>query len=107
VKKEIIIDPRAEKEIKDFPREVKVEIHRLVRILRDGGVLTEPEGRKLIGHNNLFEIRVRYKGQWRVVYAYYLEKFIILLTAFQKKTQKTPTQIIKKAFNRLKLYSSK
>lgn len=105
MKKEIIVDLRAKKEIQQFPIPVQLEILNLISVLEQGGMLDEPDGKKLSGRSNLFEMRIRYKGQWRVVYSYYSENQILLLAAFQKKTQKTPLQIIKKAIRRLHLYS--
>ena len=49
------------------------------------------------------EIRIHIRGQWRVVYTANFDKTVYVLAAFQKKTQKTPLQEIKKAKQLLKI----
>jgi phage-related protein len=103
-KKTIIIDKRADKEIKKFSRTVQLKLVAAFELLEEKGSLKEPLAKKLAGASNLFEIRIRYQGQWRSVFAYLEKDQIIILSAFQKKTQKTPTSEIKKAQQRLKDY---
>jgi phage-related protein len=100
--KTIIIDRRAEKEIRKFPKKVQLDVEVLVDILERYGKLEEPDGKKL--NNDLYEIRIRYKGQWRIIYAYAIYNYIIILSAFHKKSQKTPVQEIMKAKKRLEEY---
>ena len=102
VKKQVIIDKRADKEIKKFPKIVQTKFTALFIILERDGSLKEPLGKRI--NNDLFEIRVKYKGQWRVLYAYLGKNEIVILSGFHKKTQKTPTQQIDKAIQRLKQY---
>ena len=99
-KKNIRFDRRALKEIGQFPELVQAEITEKLEILSRDGFLIEPYGKKI--HNNLFEIRMKYQGQWRVLYAYLSGKFIIVLSGFHKKTQRTPKQELEKAEQRLK-----
>ncbi len=54
--------------------------------------------------DNLFEIRVTDKGQWRATYGYIFENRIIILSAFQKKTQKIPKKEILIAIKRFKQF---
>jgi phage-related protein len=100
LKKEIILHPQAEKEISEFHEHVQERIYLMIKALEENGALEISDAKKLSGHKNLFEIRIRYLGQYRVLYTYYLNKFILILTAFQKKTQRTPSKIIKTAINR-------
>jgi phage-related protein len=100
--KHIKIDTRAAKEISDFSENVQIKITASLEILARDGFLKEPYTKRI--NNNLFEIRVKYKGQWRALYAYLKKEFIIILSAFHKKTQKTPTREIKKAEKRLQEY---
>lgn len=102
VKKSIHIDPKAAKEMKKFPAEVQAEIAGNLAILARDGVLEEPFAKKI--DTTLFEIRVRNQGQWRVIYAYWTRNRIIVLTGFQKKTQKTPKRELDKAKQRWKGY---
>ena len=102
MKKVIEIDERAAKEINSFNEEVQIKIAASLEILARDGFLKEPYAKRI--NENLFEIRVKHKGQWRALYAYLGEESIIVLSAFQKKTQKTLTKEIKKADKRLQQY---
>lgn len=102
MKKRVLIDKRAKKEIKKFPKNVQKEIQLRIELLEERGKLSEPYAKKIKG--KLFEIRIRYRGQWRVLYYYYIDDLILTLSAFKKTQQKTPLQEIKKAKSRLKEY---
>ena len=101
-RKVVRIDKRAEKEIEKFPNQARAKIHAALIILSRDGKLEEPFGKKI--NSRLFEIRIKHLGQWRVIYTYVIENYIIVLSAFQKKTQKTPQQEVEKANKRLKEY---
>ncbi|SRR6266404_4661776 len=104
VKKVVLLDKHAEKEIKRFTRQVQLKFQALFEILEQDGKLEEPFGKKLSGNENLFEIRVKHQGQWRAIYAYIHIQSIIILSAFGKKTQKTPKEELEKAKKRLAEY---
>ncbi len=70
-------DKKAEKEIKKFPILVQAKIEARAQILSRDGKLEEPFGKRLT--EDLFEMRIRFQGQWRVIYAYLLENYIIIL----------------------------
>jgi len=101
MKKIIIVDRRSVKEINNFPREVQLKFKAIFIILENEGKLEEPDAKKLIGNIGLFEIRIKHRGQWRAIYAYLQDDNIIILSAFAKKTQKTPTCELDKAKERL------
>ncbi|HEX7018291.1 MAG TPA: type II toxin-antitoxin system RelE/ParE family toxin [Patescibacteria group bacterium] len=101
-KKKIILHTRAEKEIGNFHKVAQKKIKSLIESLAKNGVLVEPYGKKI--DRQLYEIRVKYKGEWRVLYAYVEKTSIVILSAFHKKTQKTPLKEIVKAKQRLKEY---
>lgn len=101
MKKIVLLHRRAEKELLKFPRMVGLKFKALFEILEDKGRLEQPYAKKLTGKDELFELRVSYQGQWRVVYAYVVKDAIVILSAFAKKTQKTPQQEITKAKKRL------
>lgn len=101
MKKTIFIDRRAEKELKRFTRQIQLKFQAFFEILEHDGKLEEPFGKKLSGKEHLFEVRVKHQGQWRAIYAYKNEKIIIVLSAFAKKTQKTPIKELEKARKRL------
>ena len=102
VKKEIVIDIRAVEEINGFNEEVQIKIVANLEILARDGLLKEPFAKRI--NKNLFEIRVKHTGQYRAIYAYVYKTKVIVLSAFQKKTQKTPKKEIKKAEKRLQEY---
>jgi len=102
MKKQVQIDKRAQKEIDTFPSLAKAHVYTALKILARDGQLTEPEAKKLT--TDLFEIRIRTQGQWRVLYAYLIDNLIMILSAFQKKTSKTPQKELLKAKSRLKTY---
>lgn len=104
MKKKVLVDKNAAKELKKIDRKVRAKIDARVKILERDGGLEEPYGKKL--EDNLYEIRVKVGVQWRVLYAYLQEEFIILLSAFNKKTQKTPKNELEKAKQRLERYPS-
>lgn len=105
VKKKILLDERAAHEIGNFSEEVQIKITASLEILARDGFLKEPFAKKI--DTELFEIRVKYKGQWRALYAYLHKHIIVILSAFHKKTQKTPLQEIKKAKKRLQQHVQK
>lgn len=104
VRKTVLIDKRADKEIKKFPRTVQLKFQALFEILEKEGKLEEPFAKKLSGSTHLFEIRVKYQGQWRALYVYLSDNLIVILSAFSKKTQKTPLTELEKAKERRKNY---
>ena len=104
MEKTVLIDKRAEKELKNFSRPIQLKFKTLFAILEKKGKLEEPFGKKLSGRENLFEIRVKQDGQWRSIYAYMDKNIIIILSAFGKKTQKTPIAELEKAKRRLADY---
>jgi len=106
MKKKVIVDRKANKEIGKFPRAVRNKFRALFKELRIEGKLKRPFAKKMTGQLNLFEMRVNFNGQWRAFYAYFMKEFVIILSAFRKKTQKTPNSEINKAIKRLQKYRS-
>jgi len=104
VKKVVEIDKQAKGELSKFPTEVYAKFIFLFEVLEEEGRLELPYAKKLQGYGKLFEIRVKHRGQWRAVYAYLSGDMVIVLSAFGKKTQKTPIKEIDKAKSRLKFY---
>jgi phage-related protein len=102
VKKIVRFDKRAVKELQKFPATIQAKAKAIVEVLVRDGNLIEPYGKKI--DHDLFEIRVKHRGQWRLLYAYLINDYIIVLSAFHKKTQKTPLEELHKAQTRLKEY---
>ena len=85
----------------------EIESHELDMILlklETDGRLERPFGEKVDGRDNLFEIRIRKGGNARCFYCYDDGECVWLLNGFEKKTQKTPPQEIKKAIKIMKEY---
>ncbi len=97
-RKEVYIESSAEKELALFEKSVRKEFVSLILELRKYGTLKYPEGRKIVGYD-LYEMRVKDDGIYRCMYSY-LGQDIVILTAFRKKTQKTPLREIEKALKR-------
>ena len=102
MRKTVKIIKQADKEIKKFSQDVQTKARAVFDVLERDGKLIEPYGKKL--NHDLFEIRIKHKGQWRVLYSYFDKNIIIVLSAFHKKTQQTPIKEINKAKKRLKGY---
>jgi phage-related protein len=50
--------------------------------------------------DGLYELKIKYNGNiYRVFFIFDEENIVVLFNGFQKKTQKTPTNEIDKAFN--------
>ena len=104
MKKTVLVDRRAGKELMKFSRTVQLKFRALFEILEQKGTLEEPFAKKLTGSKNLFEIRIKDRGQWRALYGYIGSNLIVILSAFYKKTKKTPLSELKKAKKRRKSY---
>lgn len=102
--KQVFLHPLALKELNALPRRVQLKFKALFKILAEKGKLDSPYAKKLVGQPGLFEIRVKHNGQWRVIYVYLNSDSVLVLSAFGKKTKKTPPTQLAKAKNRLQLY---
>ncbi len=102
MKKTVFFDKNAEKELEKLDHSVRAKITILIDLLERDGVLIEPYGKKV--EWNLFEMRVRVSGQWRLIYAYVPMEHIVVLSIFQKKRQKTPQSELQTAKKRLQKY---
>ena len=102
MKKIIIVDEQAEKELASFSVEVRIEFGGLMDVLGVEGLIGFPDARKI--SKDLYEMRVRENGIYRGFYAYLKGPYIVVLHLFQKKSQKTPKRYIETAIKRLKFY---
>ncbi|NCO12558.1 MAG: hypothetical protein AUJ41_00425 [Candidatus Pacebacteria bacterium CG1_02_43_31] len=98
----MILDNLATKKLSTFSIEVRAKFNDLFEILSKVGKLEMPFAKKI--GNQLFEIRIKHRVQWRAIYAYILKNQVVILSAFQKKTQKIPKKELTKALKRLKKY---
>ena len=104
MKKNIFLDKNAEKELREFDEEVQLEFEAYFKILQLEGKLDFPSARKVT--RNIFEIRIKLKGEYRGFYAYIGKLDVVILHFFRKKTPKTPIKDLKLAQRRLKQYES-
>lgn len=102
MKKKLLFDNRAEKELRKFSQKVQVEFEAYFIILKQEGRLSFPESKKI--DRNLYELRIKYKGEYRGFYGYIGRNYIIILHFFVKKSKKTPLRNLKTAKRRLKQY---
>ena len=104
MKKNIFLDRNAQKELQEFSQEVQLEFESYFKILELEGKLDFPSARKVT--KDIFEIRIKLKGEYRGFYAYIGKLDIVILHFFRKKTQKTPIKDLELAQRRLKQYES-
>ena len=104
MKKNVYLDKNAEKELRKFSEEVQLDFEAYFKILELEGRLDFPQGRKV--SKEIFEIRIKLKGEYRGFYAYIGKMDIVILHFFRKKTQKTPIKELELAKRRLKQYES-
>lgn len=93
-----------EKEIAEFPLEIRDDLMDAIYKLERGSMLNFPLSRPMpsIG-KGVHEIRLRDRsGIYRVIYVFIKNNGVFLLHAFMKKTQETPKQNIDLAKKRLK-----
>ena len=100
----ITILKQCEKELKDFPLAVKEDLADALALLDEGINLSMPLSRPMpsIG-NSVHELRFRDRsGIYRVIYFIRKKSDILLIHAFQKKSQQTPKENIDLARQRIK-----
>jgi Phage-related protein len=91
----------AKDEILGLPAELRGKTIQLIEKLSNFGQLKMPDSRSL--KNGLFELRSSERNNIaRTIYVYQKEQTIFILHAFVKKTEKTPSNALKIARNRLK-----
>lgn len=86
----------------DFLREqsqkVQDKIYKVIEIIETYERVPAQYLKSVTGTNGLYEARVKLASNiWRVFCFFDDGKLVVLLSGFQKKTQKTPKQEIKKA----------
>jgi len=96
-------------EIKTPPlsREARIEAGYLLRKLQTGELLSLPHARPMpsIGLR-CYELRIDDQNKmWRIVYRIDRDA-IVILEVFEKKTQKTPQEVIENCKRRIRLYES-
>lgn len=93
----------AKKVLSLFPDEVKVQFGQEIRRLQNGLLPNDSKAMPTVG-KGVFEIRVKYKGEYRVFYLLSHSDAIYVLHAFQKKSAQTARPDIDKGKQRIKEY---
>ncbi len=89
-------------EIESWPVDVLADYARLVELLREHGPSLRLPHSRAFG-DGLFELRPRGRsGIGRALYGFLVDKRIVILHAFLKKTQQTPMNDLQLARKRLK-----
>jgi len=93
---------RVKEEIESWPSGILADYARIVELLMEyGPQLRMPHSRSL--GDGLFELRPRgAEGIGRVFYCFMVQKRIVILHAFMKKTEETPVRELKLARKRMK-----
>ncbi len=86
------LDEKAQYEIYSFLQKFK----------NDYRFRQSPYCKKIV--KDIFEIRIKVKDCYRILYAFLYKDTVILLHIFKKKTNKIPKKDLNLAINRLKLY---
>lgn len=90
---------------KEQPQKVKDKIIKVLDILEQIERIPSTYLKFIDGTNGLYEIRVQLSGNiFRIFCFFDSGKLVILITGFQKKTNKTPRKEIEKAISIMKDY---
>jgi len=83
---------------KDLDIKVKQKIQYVLELIKQVDRIPEKFLSSMTGYEGLYEIRIEYQSNiYRVFCCFDEGKLIVLFNGFQKKTQKTPLNIIEKA----------
>ena len=87
------------------PQKIRDKIIKVLDIIEQVERLPASYLKHIAGTNGLYEVRVQMGNNiFRIFCFFDGEKFVVLLTGFQKKTQKTPAGEIKKAVRLMEEY---
>ena len=101
------LDEQVLEEMRDQPKDIKARFERIVQLITNNGLerVREPYVKHL--EEKLWEMRMKGKDTIaRAIYVTAIEKRIIILRVFTKKTQKTPRREIAIALQRAKEITS-
>ena len=86
--------------LKNQPEKVQNKIYKVIEIIETFERVPETYLKQIKGTKGLYEARIRIgKNIWRVFCFFDKGRLVILLTGFQKKTQKTQKRRLKKLKN--------
>jgi len=91
--------------IRSLDEETQDAVYAFLRKFRDDSRFRQvPYSKKI--HKDIFEIRIKVRDHFRILYAFIGKDGVILLYIFKKKTNKISQTDLKLAISRLKLYES-
>ena len=93
-------------DLREFPEEARRAAGFELRAVQNGLEPSDWKPMKSIG-SGVNEIRIHFKGEWRIIYVAKMIDAVYVLHAFQKKTQKTSMSDIELAKKRLQLIGGK
>jgi phage-related protein len=93
-------------DLREFPEEARRAAGFELRAVQNGLEPSDWKPMKSIG-SGVNEIRIHFKGEWRIIYVAKLIDAVYVLHAFQKKTQKTNMSDIELAKKRLQMIGGK
>jgi len=101
----IVYEDYFERFLDTQPQKTRAKILQILRIVEELEVIPEKYLKHIEGTTGLYEIRVAFeKKQLRIFCCFDEGKVIVLLSGFQKKTQKTPAKEIQKALQYMNNY---
>ena len=91
--------------LKKQDRKVQDKIYKILEAIETLEMVPQRYLKYLKGTNGLYEARIQLGSDiWRIFCFFDSDRLVILLTGFQKKTQKTPKKEIDKAVKLMKQY---
>lgn len=99
------VNESANDEFLALPTRLKAKMAQTILLLQNFGKLGEPHSKKL--QDELFELRVKaVEGIARAIYSYEKGKVVLIFVVFVKKSQKTPTNVLQTAKQRLREFKN-
>jgi phage-related protein len=102
----VVILDEAKKFLDLLEPKMMAKSYRTIKMLSEfGTALTLPHSRKIVGTENLYELRIQIATNiCRLFYFYYNDEFYVILSGFIKKQNKTDPKEIEKALKIRKQY---
>jgi phage-related protein len=106
VEYKVIILEQAKEFLTNLEPKLMAKAFRTINLLKQfGPVLTLPHSRKIIGSDELYELRVQYGNNiCRLFYFYYKNELYVILSGFIKKQDKTDPKEIERALKIIREY---
>jgi phage-related protein len=90
--------------VRSLPIKMQAKIQRTIALLKEFGyLLPEPHSKKIKGHKDLYELRVKSGSDiCRLFYFYWKDKIYIVTSGYSKKSNKTDINQIERAMRLMK-----